>query len=129
MKELDRICYEELKCNPLKKPLPYREIYRNELIMAVQNKLRDKHVDIALINRKAQNESPLIREHYLKYTPELVQHLEDTNFRILKNRLYSVSEEVDLSDERRSEIAKEIKGKGTDNKVRASFNRAKKKIN
>tara|TARA_B100000700_G_scaffold331687_1_gene467060 strand:- start:536 stop:1972 length:1437 start_codon:yes stop_codon:yes gene_type:complete len=129
MRELDRICYEELKCKPLKKPLPYREIYRNELIMAVQNRLRDKHVDIALINRQAQNESPLIREHYFNYTPDLISKLEETNFRILKNRLYSVSEEVELSEEKRTMIAKEIKGKGTDNKVRANFNRARKKIN
>lgn len=64
-RELDKICYEELKCEPLKKPLTYREINSNEIIMAVQNQLRGDHAEHAKTNRGVQNRSFLIKDHYV----------------------------------------------------------------
>jgi hypothetical protein len=87
LKELDNVCRKQLKCTPLRKPMTYREIYRNELIFCIQEKLRAEHSDIALINRMKQIESTMIREHYFSEDETLSEKLNEKGFNIVADKL------------------------------------------
>lgn len=61
LKELDKITNSK-NIEMLKKPMTYRELYRNELIIATQFKLR---IPYEKENIEIQKKSPLIKEHFV----------------------------------------------------------------
>ena len=61
LKELDKITNSK-NIEMLKKPMTYRELYRNELIIATQFKLRSPYEKE---NVEIQKKSPLIKEHFV----------------------------------------------------------------
>jgi len=60
LNELNKISFRN-KLEPIKNPMIYREIYRNNLIMAVQFKIRSNYEQKNII---LNNEIPLVREHF-----------------------------------------------------------------
>ena len=89
MLELDRICHQELKIAPLKKPLSYREIVANETVMSVQRMLRGRHADDAIHNKMEQDRSPLYKSHYFK-NKDLEKSMDKNRFGGNKNGYYKL---------------------------------------
>jgi hypothetical protein len=112
---LDKLCYAN-KIAFLKKPMTYRELYRNELIFAIQERLRDKHSDLALLNRASQDMAPPIFRHFTydknKADVPLYEILNKKNFRVLKNNLHVNPESFEghLTDKERLHLAEKMMG-------------------
>ncbi len=107
MREIDQLCYKKLKCERLKKPIPYREIYINEMVMAVQTMLRGKYADMAIKNRLTQNNSFLIKDHYVNYKIENNYDI----IPIIKGRLIIDSDNFNMNENEKKLIIDKIKGK------------------
>lgn len=106
-RQLDQICYKELKCETLKKPLPYREVYLNETLIAVQKELRGNYLEAAIKNRVTQNNSFLIRDHYINYDKNYDY---DNNPIIRKKMIVNIDSDFNLDLTERSKIISKIKG-------------------
>ena len=72
-KALDKFTQEN-NIENLKKPMTYREIYRNELIIAVQFKLRSPYEQQ---NIELQKNSPLIKKHFVNTIKDYYKDLKN----------------------------------------------------
>ena len=72
-KELDRITKSK-DIEMLKKPMTYRELYRNELIIAIQFKLRSPYEKE---NIEIQKKSPLIKTHFINKIKDYYRDLKN----------------------------------------------------
>jgi hypothetical protein len=91
LRELDMVCDKNLSCSRLKKPLSHREIYRNEIIFAIQNRMMGEFSQLALKNKVIQDNAPLKKEHF-HLTEKIKSDLSDKKmelyeYLILKNTL------------------------------------------
>lgn len=78
LNELNKKCFRN-KIENIKNPMTYREIYRNNLIMSVQFKIRsDYESENIILNNKA----PLIKEHFLNTHKNYYKDL--NKFKIVK---------------------------------------------
>tara|TARA_Y100000588_G_scaffold176632_1_gene190636 strand:- start:3116 stop:4480 length:1365 start_codon:yes stop_codon:yes gene_type:complete len=73
LKELDKIT-ESKNIEMLKKPMTYRELYRNELIIATQFKLRSPYEKE---NIEIQKKSPLIKTHFVNTIKDYYRDLKN----------------------------------------------------
>ena len=78
LNELNKISFKN-KIESVKNPMTYREIYRNNLIMAIQFKMRS---DYEQENLKLNNEIPLVKEHFMNFHKNYFKDL--IKFRITK---------------------------------------------
>jgi hypothetical protein len=78
LNELNKISFRN-EIEAVKNPMTYREIYRNNLIMAIQFKLRS---DYEQDNLKLNNEVPLVKEHFMNTHKNYFKDL--IKFRITK---------------------------------------------
>lgn len=72
-KELDKITQSK-NIEMLKKPMTYRELYRNELIIAIQFKLRSPYEKE---NIEIQKKSPLIKTHFVNTIKDYYKDLKN----------------------------------------------------
>jgi hypothetical protein len=100
---------------PLKKPMTYKEIYRNNLVMAIQFKLRSKY---EFENLKIQEKSPLIKEHFLNTHKKYYQSLDKFKAIILLGTKISDYPSIDFLNKKEDEVLKTSNINNIKNKIR-----------